>query len=294
LKERLNLNDEDAKKYFKYAMGIYSGCISGSIFVLNKSLKIVVRQLSEFEQWETQTKIAISLCFKLTILRFFNSTLVLVWINRDFADKWFESGGLIYEANVLLAINMLAAPGLTLFEPGIVIKKLKICREKMKGDQCKLTQREANQLSEGHQFDIADKLSEYIAHIMAALFFSPVIPQAIVFGFIGTVLNYWAAKISLLRFAKMPEMFSDLIISFFANFLPYAIFIWACAFLYYPLRLEYTVDKWRNDHKLKFDDETNESMIDENIKSISSVALLIALFYIFMPIRSCINCLIGE
>jgi len=109
------------------------------VFVLNKSLKIVVRQLSEFEHWETQTKIAIAICFKLTILRFFNSTLVLLYINRNNIDEWFNAGGLIYEANMLLAINMCAAPTLTLFEPGIVIKKLKKFYYKCQGDDCKLT-----------------------------------------------------------------------------------------------------------------------------------------------------------
>lgn len=82
LKETLGITDEDALKYGKYIVAAYSGFISGLIFVLNKSLKIVVRQLSEFEHWETQTRIAISVALKLTILRFFNSTLVLVWINR--------------------------------------------------------------------------------------------------------------------------------------------------------------------------------------------------------------------
>lgn len=246
---------KDAADMSKYIAGFYSGMISGAIFVLNKSLKIVVRQLSEFEQWETQTKIAISLCFKLTILRFFNSTLLLLWINRTHADEWFNSGGLVYEANVLLAINMVAAPTLTLFEPGIVIKKMKIMWQKLKGEKCKMTQREANALCEGHQFDIADKLSEYICHIMSSLFFSPIIPQAILFGLVGTTLNYWAAKISLLRFAKNPEMFSDLIISFFANFMPWTVLIWAMAFVYYPARLSWTVAKWRAEHDVTLPDD---------------------------------------
>lgn len=125
LKVRFDISDEDALKYGKYIVSAYSGFISALIFVLNKSLKIIVRQLSEFELWETQTRIAISVAFKLTILRFFNSTLVLIWINRLHADQWFNKGGLVYEANVLLAINSFAAPTLTLFEPAIVIKKLK-------------------------------------------------------------------------------------------------------------------------------------------------------------------------
>tara|TARA_B110000305_G_C18936853_1_gene402122 strand:+ start:207 stop:377 length:171 start_codon:yes stop_codon:yes gene_type:complete len=43
LKEEFDISDEVAAKYFKYVLGLYSGMISGGVFVLNKSLKIVVR-----------------------------------------------------------------------------------------------------------------------------------------------------------------------------------------------------------------------------------------------------------
>lgn len=86
---------------------------------------------------------------------------------------------------------------------------------------------------------------------MTALFFSPIIPQAMLLGLLGTVFNYWAAKISLLRHAQMPEMFSELIISFFSNFLPYIVLLWAGAFLYYPVRMHHTVQGWRDDYKFE-------------------------------------------
>lgn len=147
---------------------------------------------------------------------------------------------------------------------------------------------------EGFHFDIADKLSEYLAHIMASLFFSPIIPHAIGFGLLGTFLNYWAAKIALLRFAKMPEMFSDLFIAFFANFMPYTILIWSCGFLYYPARFSYTVTNWREKYD-KFEGENGKfQMFDESITYFPIFALFVALVCMFIPIRLCINCVVGE
>lgn len=87
-------------------------------------------------------------------------------------------------------------------------------------------------------------------------------------------------------------MFSDLMVSFFANFLPYAVFIWAIAFIYYPVRLSVTVEEWREEHKLELG--RNELMIDENIQGMTGSAVALALLCIFMPIRSCINFIVGD
>lgn len=66
--------------------------------------------------------------------------------------------------------------------------------------------------------------------IMSAIFFSPIIPHAIPMALVGTVLNYWSSKYNLLRVYKMPEMFSDLMASFFANLMPWVALIWAASF----------------------------------------------------------------
>ena len=63
--------------------------------------------------------------------------------------------------------------------------------------------------------------------IMTCLFYSPIIPLAIPIGFVGSVFSYWVEKYSLLRRNKMPEMFSKLMATFFANFMPWVITIWA-------------------------------------------------------------------
>lgn len=86
----------------------------------------------------------------------------------------------------------------------------------------------------------------------------------------------------------MPEMFSEIIISFFANFLPYIVFIWSLAFIYYPVKLAYTTEDWAREQKIKLD------MIDESLAAFPVAAVIVVFFWMFMPIRMCINCVIGE
>jgi hypothetical protein len=72
------------------------------------------------EKHETQTKLNVSVAFKLTIGRFINSSLVLVIINSN-AEKWFNGGDLVYDATILIVLLAFQAPILELFYiPGIL------------------------------------------------------------------------------------------------------------------------------------------------------------------------------
>eukprot|EP00356_Strombidium_inclinatum_P001711 CAMPEP_0170512810 /NCGR_PEP_ID=MMETSP0208-20121228/67054_1 /TAXON_ID=197538 /ORGANISM="Strombidium inclinatum, Strain S3" /LENGTH=96 /DNA_ID=CAMNT_0010796475 /DNA_START=187 /DNA_END=477 /DNA_ORIENTATION=- len=73
---------------------------------------------------------------------------------------------------------------------------------------------------------------------MTCLFYSPIIPQAVPAALLGAILIYWTTKINLLRRHKMPEMFSDLMASFFANFLPWAILAWAIGYAVFLGKIE--------------------------------------------------------
>lgn len=93
-----------------------------------------------------------------------------------------------------------------------------------------MTQREANELCEGPEINVPNSISNYMNLIMSAIFFSPIIPHAIPMALFGTVLNYWSSKYNLLRIHKMPEMFSELMASFFANLMPWVALVWAASF----------------------------------------------------------------
>ena len=75
-----------------------------------------------------------------------------------------------------------------------IIKRIKVCLEKRKGEECKITQREANILMEGTSTDIANSISEFANMILTCIFYSPIIPLAIPAALIGTFLSYWSLK----------------------------------------------------------------------------------------------------
>ena len=74
-----------------------------TVFIINVLLKFVMRRFSMAEKHETQTKMNISVAFKLTIARFINSSLVLVLVNSE-QRSWYKSGDLVYDATVLICI----------------------------------------------------------------------------------------------------------------------------------------------------------------------------------------------
>jgi hypothetical protein len=114
-----------------------------------------------------------------------------------------------------------------------IIKKLKICWEKSKGDECKLSQREANLLCEGTNIDVANKISNYMNMLMTCLFYSPIVPHTIPLAMVSSFLTYWTTKYNLLRKHKMPDMFSELMATFFANILPILVLVWSISFWYF-------------------------------------------------------------
>lgn len=80
----------------------------------------------------------VSVALKLTVARFINSSLILVFVNKE-AKNWFESGNIAYEANILifsLAFSPVIIYALNI--PGW-IRSLKRWLQKRKGDECKIT-----------------------------------------------------------------------------------------------------------------------------------------------------------
>ena len=202
---------------------------SVAVIIVNGLLVFVMRRFSTLEEHSTLTNLNVSVAVKLTIARFLNSSLVLLFVNND-PLQWFKNGNLAYDATVLIALLAVQAPLKTILWPWGLIKKVKVCRAKSQGDDCKLTQREANTLCEGTTTDVASSISEFVNMIMTCVFYSPILPQAIPAALIGSFLSYWSLKYQLLRRDKMPDQFSEFMATFFANMMPYVILIQAAAY----------------------------------------------------------------
>lgn len=113
--------------------------------------------------------------------------------------------------------------------------------------------------------------------IITSLWFSPIIPQAIPLAFLSTFLTYWTTKYNLLRRHKMPDMFSELMATFFANMLPWIIFFWA---------ISYSV--FFEDAKV-LTKKRADLLDDEAVMGKAYSAIGFAFFCVAMPCRSIIN-----
>lgn len=208
-----------------------SAASSVAIYVVNASLRFIIRRLTLKERHSSITRLNVSVGLKLTMARFINSSLLLVIINFEYATKWFDRAGLVYDATVLMLLMAVTDPILYFLNiPGIV-KWFKILGEKSKGNDCKLTQQEANMLHEGSEIDVANNLSQYFTLIATCFFYGPIIPLAVPICLVGSLLNYNVQKYMLLRKHKTPEMLTRTLGTFFANLMPFIILVQAAAAL---------------------------------------------------------------
>lgn len=65
---------------------------------------------------------------------------------------------------------------------------------------------------------------------MTCIFYAPLIPAAIPIGMFGSLSFYISYKYMLLRVHKMPEMFGELMATFFASLMPLILLIWAISY----------------------------------------------------------------
>jgi hypothetical protein len=65
---------------------------------------------------------------------------------------------------------------------------------------------------------------------MTCIFYAPLVPAAIPIAMFGCLSTYMSYKYMLLRVHKMPEMFGELMATFFANLMPVILVIWAFSY----------------------------------------------------------------
>jgi hypothetical protein len=85
--------------------------------------------------------------------------------------------------------------------------------------------------------DAANNISNQMVLIMTCIFYSPIIPLTIPLALIGSILNYWVFKYMLLRRQKMPQMFSTIMATYFANFMPFVLVVWGASFMVFITKI---------------------------------------------------------
>lgn len=155
--------------------------------------------------------------------------------------------------------------------------------------------------------DVADNISKFFTLILTCLFYAPIIPAAIPIALMGSVLSYLSFKYMLLRVHNMPEMFGDLMATFFASLMPVCILIWSIAYVVFVSEINNTYSDSFSKELMK-EKLNSENLDDRQIPSTDTGALInkelseedssgtwattslyIAIACIILPIRSCIH-----
>ena len=120
-----------------------------------------------------------------------------------------------------------------LLTPTLDIVSKFMMKETYKGCCSNLNQRDANILSEGPVFEVADVISNYLNMVFTCIFYSILVPHCIPIGCLASIYYYWIWKYMLLRYNKSPDLMSDILVSFFSDGLPFIGIIWSLFFIYF-------------------------------------------------------------
>ena len=199
-----------------------------SIVIANNNaiLSKIVRYISKFERHETYTKFNLTIAIKLTACMLIN-TAAIPFIIKPNKEKWFRQNGLANDALLIVATMNIITPTINLIGFSNLYKKLRIKLEVWKGKKSKMTQKEANKLYEGLEFDQPFLYATTMTTFFITCFFTPLIPMLPIISIIGLIYKYYVDKYLLLRRSKLPQEMAEQMAMAFSNLIPIGIFFYA-------------------------------------------------------------------
>lgn len=194
--------------------------------IVNSVLNWLIRLLSSFEKHMTYTRYHLSVAFKLMAATFVNIALLPLFINLDKED-WFKNGGLVTTIFFNVISVSFVSPILEFFNFSYILKKIKIWRELRKGIESKLSQRQANELFEGPNLDMASTYAKTGLLFLLVSFYTPILPILPMIAIFGVFIQYWVEKFLLLRRYSVPEAMGSQMAKFYSSLIPYGMLLYA-------------------------------------------------------------------
>jgi hypothetical protein len=75
----------------------------------------------------------------------------------------------------------------------------------IEGEQCLVTQVEANRHFEKYDFELHSKFGKIIQIVSNAVFYAAIFPLGLIFTICGLLLTYWSSKAFLVQFCSIPK-----------------------------------------------------------------------------------------
>ncbi|CAD8062591.1 unnamed protein product [Paramecium sonneborni] len=202
-----SLYKNDTKNTYKsvaFMITILGLVASFIISLLNTIMAFTIKKLVFFEKPYTQTDFNISYANKLGMSQFINTAIIPLLVNLALQDEqllvslW-KSGGLNSDVSLILIMNAIFPWVINLFDPFYIWKLIKRVKAKNQGNNCTLTQREANLLFEGTKSDLSQKYATIVKALMLTFFYAQLLPIGIPIALGFLLITYWVEKYLLLK-----------------------------------------------------------------------------------------------
>lgn len=174
--------------------------------ILNTSARIISRKeyhnSKSSEQGSTILKMATSLTIN-------TSGVALVLKSLDGTKGWYVENGLVDAVYTMLVINSIFPPLLTALDImgyfTVAVRRARNMAEKMEA-----APRKEGELFkkywEPSEFDLTRRYANALQTFISCALYQPIMPQVMIWGFLGIVLQYWIDKYMLLNVHKRPEL----------------------------------------------------------------------------------------
>lgn len=129
----------------------------------------------------------------------FINTALIPFIVKPGKKRWFTTDGLANDAFLILATMNFVTPTINLIGISNIIRILRLKFEKWRGKKSKMTQKEANKLSEGEQFDKPFLYAITMVTFYITCFYAPLIPMLPIISLLGLIYKYYVDRYLLLR-----------------------------------------------------------------------------------------------
>ena len=195
------------------------------ISMINVMLKVALRIISVYERRHDKTDLVISNTFKMFIVQFFNTAVIILIVNAkvDFVPSWFpilngEYDDFTTEWYKQIGVSIILTMLIGIFSPHLANSLYWIrgaCKRwrdrkwtcsRMKTKQ--IFQADYEQMYMGPELLFEYRYSTLLNIIFISLMFGTGMPILYFFGFISLFLSYWVDKWTLLRIYQTPPPYN--------------------------------------------------------------------------------------
>ncbi|CAD8132867.1 unnamed protein product [Paramecium octaurelia] len=168
-----------------------------SIIIINTLLAMIIKNVSQFERFSTQTGYNISLASKSSLAQFINTAVITFAISTWVTKNIYGTGGLVYNQSYVFVLNAIIPAVVSFIDAGTVTKWVFQYLEKKKGNKSVKTQKQLHELYERPAFDISVAYATILKNMYVVAFYASVIPLALIITCVALLLHYWVEKLNI-------------------------------------------------------------------------------------------------